>query len=291
VGSYRYMSPERLHGYKYDASGDVWSVGVTILQIWAKEYPFIGVSDTPIDLIGELTPKRMDKLFGAIKCSTMMKQFLRATLELEPNRRPNCSELLTQYKWFESAGVRTLLDAQHVVAEWLNTEHKISPSKSNYPNRFDTKYSTLDNDLTDSAQIITNQYHGGEHYYNPKFPLRDYNEINISMDAASHDPGDGPESLSMTVDASAYGRGGNGSGGYGRNTISPAEYKDDRRYAHPHQTPAYVPRAQQGKESKYNDDAMEEEYYSDDFHEEDNNHYPSSYGGGQKNTHNTRSRK
>ena len=33
VGSFRYMSPERLLGEEYGASGDIWSVGIMMLQV------------------------------------------------------------------------------------------------------------------------------------------------------------------------------------------------------------------------------------------------------------------
>jgi serine/threonine protein kinase len=35
-----YMSPERLLCHEYDKSGDIWSVGITIVQLWTKRYPF-----------------------------------------------------------------------------------------------------------------------------------------------------------------------------------------------------------------------------------------------------------
>eukprot|EP01035_Chromulina_nebulosa_P027550 gene27550-36250_t len=56
VGSYHYMSPERLLGDK--------SVGITILQLWNKVYPFEKVSDTPIDLLSQIEKQDFKRLLG-----------------------------------------------------------------------------------------------------------------------------------------------------------------------------------------------------------------------------------
>lgn len=40
VGTIRYMSPERLAGAGYDASADVWSLGVVLLEMAARRPPF-----------------------------------------------------------------------------------------------------------------------------------------------------------------------------------------------------------------------------------------------------------
>ena len=48
IGTFRYMSPERLLGKQYDSSGDIWSVGILLIQLWEKRYPFEDCSATPI---------------------------------------------------------------------------------------------------------------------------------------------------------------------------------------------------------------------------------------------------
>lgn len=62
VGSFRYMSPERLLGEQYDASGDIWSVGIMMVQLWTKRYPFEDNISTPIDLLTELESLHLDRL-------------------------------------------------------------------------------------------------------------------------------------------------------------------------------------------------------------------------------------
>jgi len=122
VGSYRYMSPERLKGEKYDAAGDVWSVGITIIELWEKRYPFLHVADTPISLLGELERVSFSRLLSrsAVGYSVQMKDFILATLEADPQRRPGAADLMGS-PWFEITGTNNLVDAQAVRRNIPNT--------------------------------------------------------------------------------------------------------------------------------------------------------------------------
>lgn len=90
VGSYRYMSPERLLGDKYDASGDVWSVGITIVQLWDKHYPFSEVADTPIDLLSELETLDLERVLDRRRYPQLMRRFIRSMLCFKPDDRLVC---------------------------------------------------------------------------------------------------------------------------------------------------------------------------------------------------------
>lgn len=115
VGSYRYMSPERLKGEKYDAAGDVWSVGISIIELWEKRYPFLHVADTPISLLGELERVSFSRLLSrsTVGYSAHMRDFILATLEMDTHRRPGAADLMSS-QWFEVMGTNNLIDAQAV---------------------------------------------------------------------------------------------------------------------------------------------------------------------------------
>jgi serine/threonine protein kinase len=38
-------------GEPYDSSGDVWSVGIMMVQLWLKRYPFEDNISSPIELL------------------------------------------------------------------------------------------------------------------------------------------------------------------------------------------------------------------------------------------------
>ena len=49
VGTFRYMSPERLHGEDYSFESDVWSMGMVLLEA-ARGAPIFPPNCTPVDL-------------------------------------------------------------------------------------------------------------------------------------------------------------------------------------------------------------------------------------------------
>lgn len=116
VGSYRYMSPERLRGEKYDQSGDIWSVGITVIELWEKKYPFSHIADTPISLLGELEKTRFDRLLArsSVGYSKEMASFLLQVLNMNYAERPTAADLLLS-PWFEVNGINSsILEAQYV---------------------------------------------------------------------------------------------------------------------------------------------------------------------------------
>lgn len=130
VGTYHYMSPERLLGDKYDASGDIWSFGISIVELWQKKYPFSDVSDTPIDLYGELEDFRFEKLCRKSDFPPLMRDFLSSTLAFHPEERANCEHLLSS-PWFESCGIVDLPSAQMIVSRWLKDVDRNSQWRKN----------------------------------------------------------------------------------------------------------------------------------------------------------------
>ena len=54
VGTIRFMSPERLLGDGYNYSGDIWSVGVMMMELWTKTCPFKGSMASPLKLLEEI---------------------------------------------------------------------------------------------------------------------------------------------------------------------------------------------------------------------------------------------
>lgn len=111
-GSVRYMSPERLRGENYDSTGDVWSVGVTVLELWLKRYPFRN-TETPISLLGEIERTDFRRLFKGLNMSEHMQQCLLEMLDLNPYRRLHSADLINM-SWFEYCNSNTLTSAQQV---------------------------------------------------------------------------------------------------------------------------------------------------------------------------------
>jgi serine/threonine protein kinase len=134
VGSYRYMSPERLLGEKYDASGDIWSVGITIVQLWTKRYPLSDVSDSPIEILSEIE-SNIDSIVSERDFpSPRMREVLLSMLEYEPNQRAT-SQSIAGAEWFGDCGITDLRNAQQTVEDWLqNPPRRVESKSSRYHN-------------------------------------------------------------------------------------------------------------------------------------------------------------
>lgn len=129
VGSYRYMSPERLLGKKYDASGDIWSVGITIVELWTKRYPLSEISDSPIEILTEIENNIESIVSERNFPSPRMRQVLLSMLEYEPNHRAT-SVSIAGAEWFEECGISDLRIAQQTVEDWLRNPPRREESKS-----------------------------------------------------------------------------------------------------------------------------------------------------------------
>mmetsp|Transcript_7180 Transcript_7180/g.7280 ORF Transcript_7180/g.7280 Transcript_7180/m.7280 type:complete len:240 (-) Transcript_7180:50-769(-) len=113
------MSPERLLGEPYDSSGDVWSVGIMMVQLWLKRYPFEDNISSPIDLLTELEGIQLDKVLKGFP--PLMADMIRNMLVQNAENRFTCISLL-ESPWFQDMGVGDIRDAQQTVEVWLRRQ-------------------------------------------------------------------------------------------------------------------------------------------------------------------------
>lgn len=118
VGSYRYMSPERLLGQRYDASGDIWSLGITVVELWIKRYPLSESNDVPIEIFSDIETNIGNIVNERDFPSSSMRQALQSMVEYEAADR-GTSESLASADWFLDCDIRSIASAQQVVADWL----------------------------------------------------------------------------------------------------------------------------------------------------------------------------
>jgi serine/threonine protein kinase len=109
IGSFRYMSPERLLGERYDSSADIWSVGLTLLELWNKAYPFRVRS--PIELSTEV--QHFDVRRFLRNGSRALLEIMCDMLQYEPSQRSPCLNL-TRHRWFQEQNMASLEDAHMV---------------------------------------------------------------------------------------------------------------------------------------------------------------------------------
>lgn len=118
VGTFRYMSLERLLGQHYNASGDIWSVGIMMIELWIKKFPFEYCINTPIELVSELENLDLNSFMLSHDMTEIMRKTITCMLHKEPKDRVSSLDLIESV-WFSEFGFGTLESAQTVVVEWL----------------------------------------------------------------------------------------------------------------------------------------------------------------------------
>lgn len=92
VGTSTYMSPERIQGAAYSVKGDVWSLGLLLVELSTGKFPFgsgaMGVLDLLQLIVREPAPTLDVEVYGSL--STMVSMCLKK----DPNERASLSDLL-----------------------------------------------------------------------------------------------------------------------------------------------------------------------------------------------------
>ncbi|CEH17099.1 mitogen-activated protein kinase kinase [Ceraceosorus bombacis] len=95
------MAPERIKGLPYSISSDVWSLGLTILEVASNRFPFPPEGEPPlgpIDLLSYVlsmaTPELQDDEVAGIKWSKALKDFIDRCLEKDSAKRPGPNKML-----------------------------------------------------------------------------------------------------------------------------------------------------------------------------------------------------
>ncbi|KAK8108827.1 hypothetical protein PG984_014628 [Apiospora sp. TS-2023a] len=108
IGTSYYMAPERITGQSYTITSDVWSTGVTLLEVAQHRFPFpadgtemqpkAGLIDLLTYIVRQPIPKLKDEPDANILWSDSFKYFIECCLEKEPNRRASPWRML-EHPW------------------------------------------------------------------------------------------------------------------------------------------------------------------------------------------------
>ncbi|KAK2812610.1 serine/threonine protein kinase [Emmonsiellopsis sp. PD_5] len=108
IGTSYYMAPERITGQSYTITSDVWSLGVTLLEVAQHRFPFpadgtemqprAGLIDLLTYIVRQPIPQLKDEPENGIKWSDNFKYFIECCLEKEPPRRATPWRML-EHPW------------------------------------------------------------------------------------------------------------------------------------------------------------------------------------------------
>jgi hypothetical protein len=106
VGTFKYMSPERLLGESYDATSDLWSLGLTLVELVLRRYPLERCATTPIDLVSELETLDVPSWLCSLseedegaRFSPLLRDFISSMLQADPSLRSSSEALLHDSPW------------------------------------------------------------------------------------------------------------------------------------------------------------------------------------------------
>ena len=97
VGTSTYMSPERIQGNVYSIKGDVWSLGLMIIELVTGEFPLGGHNDTPdgiLDLLQRIVNEPSPRLPKDRVFSREMTDFVNRCCIKNERERSSINELL-----------------------------------------------------------------------------------------------------------------------------------------------------------------------------------------------------
>ncbi|PWN21683.1 Pkinase-domain-containing protein [Microstroma glucosiphilum] len=102
TGTSYYMAPERIKGLPYTITSDVWSLGLTILEIASNRFPFPAEGEPPlgpVDLLSYIvsmpTPELNDDPVAGIKWSRGLRDFIDRCLDKNGETRLGPKKMLT----------------------------------------------------------------------------------------------------------------------------------------------------------------------------------------------------
>ncbi|KAI0281602.1 kinase-like domain-containing protein [Russula aff. rugulosa BPL654] len=95
VGTPCWMAPELISGIHYDSSADIWSFGITALELAQGRAPRSREpSRTVLSQIVEAAPPTLDRQGGVYKYSRAFKETVERCLVKDPSLRPTAAQLL-----------------------------------------------------------------------------------------------------------------------------------------------------------------------------------------------------
>jgi mitogen-activated protein kinase kinase len=100
VGTGTYMAPERIKGAQYTIHSDVWSFGLTLMELAIGKFPFNnsdndehGGPQSILDLLQQIVMEPAPKLPKSDAFPLILEQIIEKCLIKEPKQRPTPEEL------------------------------------------------------------------------------------------------------------------------------------------------------------------------------------------------------
>lgn len=134
VGTSTYMAPERIQGDRYTVKSDVWSFGLTIMELAIGKFPFAAseqLSDAEsapagiLDLLQQIVHEPAPQLPKSDAFPQILEDMIQKCLYKEPERRPTPQELFDR-DLFVQAAKRTPVDLREWACSLMDRDNRKS---------------------------------------------------------------------------------------------------------------------------------------------------------------------
>lgn len=108
MGTSAYMAPERIRGETYSITSDVWSLGLTLLELAMNRFPLVNMNEDgsatplqPFELLQTVVTFEMPSMNEeeGVVWTKSLQHFIKTCLDKNPNQRPGPKTLLDQHPW------------------------------------------------------------------------------------------------------------------------------------------------------------------------------------------------
>ena len=120
VGTFKYMSPERILGRDYSYGGDIWSLGLMIIECATGKYPF-AEANSMIEMAQTVTEADPPGLTPKDDFTVEFHEFVDRCMHKNPDRRETVFELLG-YRWLKKNGANSMAKCQAIVKRFFQEE-------------------------------------------------------------------------------------------------------------------------------------------------------------------------